>query len=63
MTDNLILNDTRTLNDLKNHMNTTITKTLNINLNLFERTQTEHYKSSYYPYLIKTFINNDKVLI
>ena len=53
MTDNIILRD------LKNHMNSLIINKLNINLNVFEKTKAEHYKSSYYPYVIKKFINNE----
>jgi hypothetical protein len=52
MVDNIILRD------LKNQMNSLIVKKLDININVFEKTKAEHYRSSYYPYLVKTFINN-----
>jgi hypothetical protein len=57
------MTDDKVLGDLKIHMRPIIRKHLNINLHTFEKTNTDHYKSSYYPFVIKHFINTTKELI
>ena len=57
------MTDDKVLGDLKIHMRPIIRKHLNINLHTFETTNTDHYKSSYYPFVIKHFVNTTKELI